>query len=101
MKLTTRQRREKKTRQKRMAEVRKSKVRFAKTATKGLPALTRSIVFNTYRKSTVAQLQEMMPTRESLKATLDEITLFYEDEYANVMKYDGALVKEIKKEFGL
>ncbi len=78
MKLTTRQRREKKAQQKRMAEVRKCKVRFAKIATKGLPALTRSVVFNVYRKSTVAELQEMMPTRESLKKTLDEITLSFD-----------------------
>ena len=56
-----------------MAEVRKGKARFAKLATKGLPALTRPVVFNVYRKSSVEQLQEMMPTPESLKKTLDEI----------------------------
>lgn len=99
MKLTTRQCREKKAQQKRMAELRQCKVRFAKLATKGLPSSIRPIVFNVLRKSSVAQLQEMMPTRGSLKATLDEITLSFGDEYANALKYDGG--EQIKKEMGL
>ena len=28
-------------------------------------------------------------------------SLFFEDEYANAVKYDGALIKEIRKEFGV
>ncbi len=68
MRLTTRQRREKKAKQKRTAELRQAKARFTDLLTKGMPhALS---VRRVLRKSTVEELEAMMPTRESMLAEL-------------------------------